>query len=91
MRPLGPAAEPPSAPKPAAKPSLRPPRPPKAAKPPEPAWKCRPCGSAFDVPATAADEDAVRCPSCNAKLGLARDFRMDPPNIEKLRARPAKR
>jgi hypothetical protein len=65
------------------------PAPPPAA--PAPAWKCRPCGSAFDVPPEAGDADAIRCPSCNAKLGLAGDFRSDPPNLDKLRARQAKR
>jgi DNA-directed RNA polymerase subunit RPC12/RpoP len=42
--------------------------------PPAPAatgdWKCKPCGSRFDPPAELADEDSVRCPSCNARLGL---------------------
>jgi hypothetical protein len=33
----------------------------------------------------------VRCPSCNARLGLASDFRADPPNVEKLRARHLKK
>lgn len=71
----------------------RPPRPEPVAAPPQPAyaWKCRPCGNGFNVPEEAADTDAVRCPSCNARLGLAADFRSDPPNTDKLRARPAKR
>jgi hypothetical protein len=59
--------------------------------PPPPQWKCRPCGAAFDPPASLTDDDYVRCPSCNARLGLARDFRSDPPVVERLRARPAKR
>ncbi len=50
-------------------------------------WKCKPCGKGFNVPFEAADEDAVRCPNCNARLGLARDFRADPPNLAKVRAR----
>jgi hypothetical protein len=52
-----------------------------------PDWKCKPCGTAFDVPAEVTDEESVRCPSCNAKLGLAKDFRDTPPNTSKLRAR----
>ncbi|KRA61810.1 hypothetical protein ASD79_06790 [Caulobacter sp. Root655] len=62
--------------------------------PPPPAvgdFKCKPCGTRFDPPADLADEDSVRCPSCNARLGLASDFRADPPNVEKLRARYLKK
>jgi DNA-directed RNA polymerase subunit RPC12/RpoP len=58
--------------------------------PPQPAWKCRPCGTAFDPPSDLADDERVRCPSCNAKVGLAGDFKLDPPPLERLRARPAK-
>jgi hypothetical protein len=61
------------------------------APPPAPAWKCRPCGAAFDPPRNLMDDEHVRCPSCNARLGLARDFRSDPPAVDRLRARPAKR
>ena len=65
---------------------------PAAPPPPPPApvvgdWKCKPCGTRFDPPVELADEDHVRCPSCNARLGLASDFRSDPPNVAKLRAR----
>jgi DNA-directed RNA polymerase subunit RPC12/RpoP len=62
--------------------------------PPPPAtgdFKCKPCGTRFDPPAELADEDSVRCPSCNARLGLASDFRADPPNVDKLRARYLKK
>lgn len=63
--------------------------------PPPPAavgdWKCKPCGTRFDPSPDLADEDSVRCPSCNARLGLASDFRADPPNVEKLRARHLKK
>jgi DNA-directed RNA polymerase subunit RPC12/RpoP len=52
-------------------------------------WKCRPCGTVFQVPREAGPEDSIRCPSCNARLGLARDFRQRPPNLDKLRARLA--
>ena len=65
-----------------------------APEPPPPAvgdFKCKPCGTRFDPPAELADEDSVRCPSCNARLGLASDFRSDPPNVEKLRARHLKK
>jgi DNA-directed RNA polymerase subunit RPC12/RpoP len=50
-------------------------------------WKCKPCGTRFDPPTDLPDEESVRCPSCNARLGLASDFRADPPNVDKLRAR----
>ena len=26
---------------------------------------CKPCGTAFDVPAEVTDEESVRCPSCS--------------------------
>lgn len=71
--------------------------PPLAVKPapevPPPAqfdWKCKPCGAGIVIDAALADEAVVRCPSCNAKLGTAADFRADPPP-SKLRARPVKR
>jgi hypothetical protein len=35
-------------------------------------------------------EGSVRCPGCNARLGLAEDFRADPPRTERLRARLVK-
>jgi len=62
------------------------------AAPPAPkvqTWKCKPCGKPFQVLDELADEDSVRCPACNARLGLAADFRSDPPNLEKVRARLA--
>ncbi|MEH0198932.1 hypothetical protein V7S57_24160 [Caulobacter sp. CCNWLY153] len=67
---------------------------PEPAPPPPPAvgdWKCKPCGTRFDPPVELADSDHVRCPSCNARLGLASDFRADPPRVEKLRARYLKK
>lgn len=67
-------------------PSRPPPRP-----APEHAWKCKPCGAAFTPARELGDEDPVRCPSCNARLGRAGDFRADPPRVEKLRARLAKK
>ena len=54
-------------------------------------WKCKPCGTRFDPAPELADTDFVRCPSCNARLGLASDFRAEPPNVEKLRARHLKK
>lgn len=71
------------------------PRPKRAPAPPPPPpvqhdWKCKPCGAGFSVEAILADDVVIRCPSCNAKLGLVGDFRADPPPA-KLRARPAKR
>jgi hypothetical protein len=62
-----------------------------AAAPPLPAqiWKCKPCGKPFQVLSELADDDSVRCPACNARLGLAADFRSEPPNLEKVRARLA--
>ena len=49
-----------------------------------PIWKCKPCGKTVPVEADLADDAVVRCPACNARLGLARDFREASP---KLRAR----
>ena len=62
-----------------------------AAASPAPAqiWKCKPCGKPFQVLSELADEDSVRCPACNARLGLAADFRADPPQLERVRARLA--
>ena len=57
--------------------------------PPPQQWKCKPCGTAF-VPAEAAAEGTVRCPKCNARLGLLADFLSETPP-EKLRARPMNR
>jgi hypothetical protein len=71
-------------------PHAAPPPPPPAPRPTGD-WKCKPCGTRFDPPAELADEDSVRCPSCNARLGLASDFRADPPNVAKLRARHLKK
>ena len=71
---------------------VRTPEPPPPAPPPATGdFKCKPCGTRFDPPAELADEDSVRCPSCNARLGLASDFRATPPNVDKLRARYLKK
>ncbi|HEY5008424.1 MAG TPA: hypothetical protein VII42_10485 [Caulobacteraceae bacterium] len=60
-----------------------------ASPPPAQIWKCKPCGKPFQVLSELADEDSVRCPACNARLGLASDFRADPPVLERVRARLA--
>jgi DNA-directed RNA polymerase subunit RPC12/RpoP len=52
-------------------------------------WKCKPCGKPFQVLSELTDADSVRCPACNARLGLAGDFRAEPPELEKVRARLA--
>jgi DNA-directed RNA polymerase subunit RPC12/RpoP len=52
-------------------------------------WKCKPCGKPFQVLSELADTDSVRCPACNARLGLAADFRAEPPELDKVRARLA--
>ena len=52
-------------------------------------WKCKPCGAGVLIDEALGDEAVIRCPSCNAKLGTAGDFRADPPPA-KLRARPVK-
>ncbi|MBO9707070.1 MAG: zinc ribbon domain-containing protein [Caulobacter sp.] len=67
------------------------PPPPPPAPAPTGDFKCKPCGTRFDPPAELADDESVRCPSCNARLGLAGDFRADPPRLEKLRARYLKK
>ena len=74
--------------------TARPSRPPKAAKPPPPpaqifGWKCKPCGQGFDPPEGAPDDQDVRCPSCNARVGKVGDFALDPPP-NRLRARRVK-
>ncbi|HEY3888236.1 MAG TPA: hypothetical protein VGL73_06655 [Caulobacteraceae bacterium] len=60
-----------------------------ASSPPAQIWKCKPCGKPFQVLSELADQDSVRCPACNARLGLAADFRADPPELERVRARLA--
>ena len=50
-------------------------------------WKCKPCGETFEVAPELADEDAERCPACNARLGRARQFREETPEGGGMRAR----
>ena len=52
-------------------------------------WKCKPCGTGFNVASSLEDTAVVRCPACNAKIGLAAEFRADPIPA-RLRARPVK-
>lgn len=66
--------------------------PPAPKAPPKPAaapvrWKCKPCGATVTVIGTEPPEQDIRCPACNARLGLASSFLSDPPLIEKIRAR----
>lgn len=51
-------------------------------------WKCKPCGKTFQVPPELPDDEPMRCPACNARLGLAREFRVADPALAKVRARP---
>ncbi len=69
--------------------SLKNPPAPKVPPPPPSRWKCKPCGGLVEVAASLADDEAVRCPSCNARLGKAGQFRADGPEQQKVRARPA--
>ncbi len=50
-------------------------------------WRCKPCGTGFNVPTDLAEDESVRCPACNARLGLVKDFIGDEPNLAKVRAR----
>lgn len=64
-----------------------PPEPEPAAVAPQPGrWVCKPCGKRFDPPLEGEDEDAVRCPNCNARLGKLGGFRAEEPPSN-LRAR----
>lgn len=50
-------------------------------------WRCKPCGTGFNLPTDLAEDESVRCPACNARLGLLKDFQGDEPNLAKVRAR----
>lgn len=89
--PPKPVVEPVVAPVAAPKPSAFSPRP-RAPKREVPApvvygWRCKPCGTGFNVPTDLAEDESVRCPACNARLGLLKDFQGDEPNLAKVRAR----
>jgi DNA-directed RNA polymerase subunit RPC12/RpoP len=63
-----------------------PPKPGQAAAPAT-VWKCKPCGAALVLPETWAEGEELRCPNCNAKIGLVKDIMSDPPETSRLRAR----
>ena len=44
-------------------------------------------GATVTLTGTEAPDQDIRCPACNARLGLASSFLADPPLIEKIRAR----
>jgi len=90
--PPKPVPEPVVAPVAAPKPFAFSPRPSRAPKREVPApvvygWRCKPCGTGFNVPTDLAEDESVRCPACNARLGLLKDFQGDEPNLAKVRAR----
>jgi DNA-directed RNA polymerase subunit RPC12/RpoP len=66
---------------------LKTPPPPAKAATAEAVWKCKPCGAQFGVDPTLADGEPVRCPGCNARLGRAEQFRIDPVETRGVRAR----
>ncbi|WGM39795.1 hypothetical protein [Caulobacter sp. NIBR1757] len=37
-------------------------------------WKCKPCGGVVVITGQEPADQEVRCPACNARLGLAGDF-----------------
>jgi hypothetical protein len=67
---------------------LKSPPAPKPAPPVASRWKCKPCGTVVTVTGLEAADAVVRCTGCNAKLGVAGDFKSDPPELSRLRARP---
>ncbi|MDP1631677.1 MAG: hypothetical protein Q8L66_09695 [Caulobacter sp.] len=66
-------------------PAVAPPPPPQELSGPR--WKCKPCGSGVFLTGMEAETEVIRCPACNAKLGLAGHFLSDPPELARLRAR----
>lgn len=50
-------------------------------------WRCKPCGAKVKVEAETPDDEFIRCPTCNAKLGQAKAFRVANPEEAKVRAR----
>lgn len=61
--------------------------PPLAPKAQSAEWRCKPCGAAVLIDPTLDDTDTVRCPACGASLGRAGQFRSDPPQLQRVRAR----
>lgn len=44
--------------------------------PPKPSrWKCKPCGAVVELTGREAPDETIRCPACNARLGVVADFR----------------
>ena len=52
-------------------------------------WKCKPCGTLISLTGEEPEDDVVRCPSCNAKLGSIGDFRAAEGDPTRVRARKA--
>jgi len=50
-------------------------------------WKCKPCGTLFQVDESLAATEVVRCPACNARLGRAGQFRVETGDTPGVRAR----
>lgn len=50
-------------------------------------WKCKPCGGVVTLTGDESSDAEIRCPACNARLGLAGDFRREDGG-GKVRARP---
>ncbi len=59
-----------------------PPRPPAV----ESRWKCKPCGGLVVLTGREDPESHIRCPTCNARLGLAAHF-LNPSPTATVRAR----
>lgn len=51
-------------------------------------WRCKPCGGVVVLTGREADTDVIRCPACNARLGVAAKFYGDPAEVARVRARP---
>jgi putative FmdB family regulatory protein len=75
----------------ARRPTLHLKNPPARAQAPAPVirWKCKPCGAPFEVSESLDDDEAVRCPACNARLGRADQFRSALAQTPGVRARRA--
>jgi rubrerythrin len=50
-------------------------------------WRCKPCGAVVEPGPELDDDDEVRCGACGAVLGRAGQFRSDPPQLQRIRAR----
>ena len=58
-----------------------------ASLPSGPQWKCKPCGALIVLTGSEPDDAVIRCPSCNARLGVAAHFKAEAPDTAKVRAR----